>query len=105
CGIFYDQDVVCLRAGAGHALYLGLDGRIHHVNYGGGIDPMVLTDARWVASAIVRCAGDIGVPELIDLLPARPEGAFVCGLCNGSRWMPKEVLASPDGLPICCLRC
>jgi hypothetical protein len=105
CAIFLDRDVVCLQAGGGHAGYLGLDGRIHYVNYGEGFDPVVLTDPREVACVIVRFAGDIGLPELIDLLPVKPQGAVVCGICKGSRWMPPEVLASGDGRPLCCRRC
>jgi hypothetical protein len=105
CTTFYDQEVVCLRAGGGHAAYLGLDGQVHYENYGEGFDAVVLTDPRDVASAIVKCAADIGVPELIDLLPTKPESAFVCGLCKGSRWMPAEVMTSDDGRSICCLRC
>jgi hypothetical protein len=38
CGVFYDEEVVCLRAGSGHAAYLGTDGRVHYENYGEGKD-------------------------------------------------------------------
>lgn len=86
CAVFYDEEVVCLHAGGGHATYLGTDGRIHYENYGEGQDKVVLTDPRSVASIIVKCCADIGVPELIDLLPARPESAVVCRLCEGHRW-------------------
>jgi hypothetical protein len=99
CGVFYDEEVVCLRAGRGHAAYLGTDGRVHYENYGQGKDKVVLTDPRHVASTIAECAGDIGVPELIDLLPARPAHGLVCRLCEGSRW------ASAGGDRWLCLLC
>src|SRR5262245_49415512 len=99
CGVFYDEEVVCLQAGGGHVAYLGTDGRVHYENYGEGRDKVVLTDPRDVASTIVKCAGDIGVPELIDLLPNRPEGAVACRLCEGSRW------ESAGASRWCCRRC
>jgi hypothetical protein len=99
CAIFYDQEVVCLWAGGGHAAYLGLDGRVHYENYGEGFDTVVLTDLRAVASNIVRYAADIGLPELIDLLPAAPLSAVVCRLCEGSRW------ESVESTRWCCRRC
>ena len=102
CGVFYDEEVVCLRSGGGHAAYLGTDGRIHYENYGEGIDKRVLTDPRDVASTIVKCAGDIGMSELIDVLPLRPVNGFVCRLCEGTR---RESPTDPPGQPWCCRRC
>ncbi len=99
CAVFYDEEVVCLIAGGGHAAYLGTDGRIHTENYGEGLEAGVLTDPRDVASTVVRWADAIEMPELIDLLPARPEGAVVCRLCEGRRW---EVAESSQW---CCRLC
>ena len=78
-------------------MYLGTDGRVHYENYGEGLDKMVLTDPRDVASSIVKWAADIGVPELIDLLPDRPEGAVVCRLCEGTRWESLESSCNSSG--------
>jgi hypothetical protein len=105
CGVFYEEEVVCLQAGGGHAAYFGTDGRVHYENYGEGMDKVILNDPRDVASAIVKCAGDIGMPELIDLLPARPANAFVCRLCGGTRWESPASTGDPDGRPWCCRRC
>jgi len=69
------------------------------------MDRVVLTDPRDVASTIVKCAGDIGMPELIDLLPTRPANGFVCLLCEGTRWESPESTGDPDGRPWCCRRC
>jgi hypothetical protein len=103
--VFYEEEVVCLRAGGGHAAYLGTDSRVCYENYGEGKDRVVLTDPRDVASTIVKCAGDIRMPQLIDLLPVRPVSGFVCLLCEGTRWEPPESTGDPDGRPWCCRRC
>jgi hypothetical protein len=105
CGIFYEQEVVCLKAGCGHAAFLRLDGRVFAENYGEGLGPVALTDARDIASVIVRWAGDIAAPELVELLPAKPADAVVCGVCRGSRWLPTAIMAHDDGRPLCCPRC
>ena len=68
-------------------------------NYGEGRDTEVLTDPRDVASTIVKCADDIELPELVELLPTRPVGAVVCRLCEGSRW---ELVGADRW---CCRRC
>lgn len=105
CGIFYDLEVVCLKAGMGHAAFLGLDGRVWAENYGEGVAPEVLTDARDIASVIVRWSGNIGLPDLMELLPAKPITGVQCGVCNGSRWLPTSISVHDDGRPLCCLRC
>jgi hypothetical protein len=105
CGIFYEREVVCLKAGCGHAAFLGLDGRVWAENYGQGLESEVFTDARDIASVIVRWAGNIGLPELVELLPTKPADAFVCGVCGGSRWLPTTIGVHDDGRPLCCLRC
>jgi hypothetical protein len=104
CEVFYEDEVVCLRAGGGHAVYLGTDGRVHYEYYGEGKDRVVLTDPRDVASTIVQCAGDIGMPELIDLLPVRPGSAVVCRLCEGSRCELLATTGDPECRPWCCRR-
>jgi hypothetical protein len=105
CALFYEEDVVCIRAFGGHAAYLGLDGRVSCENYGEGLGPEVLSDPRDVASIIVRFAGDLGIPELIDLLPTRPDGAVACRLCKGSRWESSPPEGESEGGRWCCRRC
>jgi hypothetical protein len=104
CAVFYDQEVVCLRAGGGHATYLGTDGRVHYENYGEGKDCIVLTDPRAIASVIVKCARDIDVPELVGQLPPMPLGGVVCRLCGGSRWESPASTGDAKGQPWCCRR-
>jgi hypothetical protein len=104
CQIFYDLDVVCLKAGGGHAVYLGLNGRGHYENYGEEQDVVVLTDPRALASVIVKWSGAVGLSELIELLPPRPPNGFVCRLCEGSRWEEVELPTSGKD-KLCCRRC
>ncbi|HEX8203411.1 MAG TPA: hypothetical protein VF590_23245 [Isosphaeraceae bacterium] len=103
--MFIEEEVVRLTSGGGHSAYLGLDGRVHRVNYGEGFPPVVLDDPRDIAFALVRWAGDIGLPELVDLLPPAPKGDEVCSLCRGTRFMPAEIMAFSDGRPLYCRRC
>lgn len=105
CGVFYDEEVVCLKAGGGYAAYLGIDGRVHSEYHGEGMDKVVFTDPRDLASTVVRWAGNIGMPELIDVLPARPPNGFVCLLCEGTRWESPESTGDREGMPWCCRRC
>jgi hypothetical protein len=105
CDIFYELEVVHLMAGMGHAAMLGLDGRVWVESFGEGFPPKVLTSARDIASVIVRWADEIELPELVELLPPRPANGFLCGVCNGTRWMPASIMAHSDGQPMCCLRC
>jgi hypothetical protein len=103
--LFINQDVVRLMSGMGRAAYLGLDGRVWVGNLGEGEPPLVLEDVKSVASCIVRWSGTLGLPELVDALPAEPEGGLVCPLCEGSREMPGWVSEKDDGFRYFCKRC
>ena len=103
--VFIDKDVVCLRAGGGHGVYLGLDGRLYYQNIGDGLQPECLVDPREVASALVKFAANINLPELLNQIAARPADGVVCAVCSGTRRMSAEVYGRPDDPPVCCLRC
>lgn len=104
--LFTDENVVRLKSGMGHSAYLGLDGTIYTVAYGEGDPPCILDDPRDIASCVVRWAGCIGMPELVDSLPSIPENAEVCSLCKGSRQMDWEPSADEqDGFQYYCKRC
>jgi hypothetical protein len=51
------------------------------------------------------CAGDIGLPELIELLPHKPEDAVTCRLCQGTRWEEREPSSTSHFERWCCRRC
>ncbi|WP_422929347.1 hypothetical protein [Singulisphaera sp. PoT] len=105
CEIFYEREVVMLQVFMGRASFLDVEGHVWYENFGEGDDPKILRDARDIASEIVRWSGAIGLPELIDMLPSRPETAVVCGICGGSRWFPASMMVSLEGKPLRCLRC
>ena len=93
-------------SGMGRAAYLGLDGRVWIGHLGAGETPCVLHDPKNVASCIVRWAGAIGLPELIESLPPMPADGETCLLCWGSRFMPEEIWpAGEDGHRHVCQRC
>lgn len=90
----------------GHAAYLGLDGRVWLGNLGEGKLPWVVDDPSQFASIIVRWADVVGLPELIESLPAMPEGGEICSLCLGTRGMPEHIWKrSERGLRLFCRRC
>jgi hypothetical protein len=103
--MFVEQEVVRLMSGMGRAAYLGLDGRVWAGNLGEGELPRVLDDPKDVASCIVRWSGAVGLPELVEALPTRPEGGEVCSLCKGTREMPEEIMPRPASCRSFCWRC
>jgi hypothetical protein len=103
--MFVEQEVVRLKAGMGHAAYLGLDGTVYSVNYGEAIPPEVLADPKDVASCILRWAADIGLPELIEALPSLPPDGEVCSLCQGSRYMPDNFIGTEERRWFFCRKC
>lgn len=88
--LFTTDEVVRLMSRMGRACYLGLDGRVWVGNLGEGELPQVLDDPKAVASCIMRWAVDIGLPELVEVLPSMPADGEVCSLCEGSRYMPES---------------
>jgi hypothetical protein len=104
--MFVEEEVVRLMSGMGRAAYLGLNGQVWVGNLGEGQLPRVLEDPKDVASCIVRWAGAVGLPELVEALPPMPEGGEVCSLCKGTREMPEEFIPrAKDGFRYFCQRC
>jgi hypothetical protein len=90
--MFVEEEVVRLMSGMGRAAYLGLDGRVWVGNLGEGESPQALDDPKDVASCLVRWADAVGLPDLVEALPAMPEGGEVCSLCRGTREMPEDIM-------------
>jgi hypothetical protein len=99
--MFVEEEIVRLMSGMGRAAYLGLDGRVWVGNLGEGELPCALDDPKDVASCIVRWAGAVGLPELVEALPKMPDGGEVCSLCKGTREMPEEFIPRAEGLYLC----
>lgn len=103
--LFVEQDVVRLMSGMGRAAYLGFDGTVWVGNLGEGELPIALDDPKEVASCIVRWSGCIGLPELVDALPPKPQHGQICPLCEGTRDMPGWVNDRDDNFRYYCKRC
>lgn len=104
--LFIEGEVVRLMSGMGRAAYLGLDGRVWVGNLGEGELPQVLDDPKEVASVIVRWADAVVLPELVEALPAMPDGGEICSLCKGTREMPEDVWPrTQGGVRPFCQRC
>ncbi len=99
-----EHDAHCLDVGLGTAWYLTLDGRI--LGNGSDWDECPVTEATYVQAcqAIVVGADRTGIAQLLDLLPARPEGALRCRTCWGRRFT-RIVPASPDSPRMVCVAC
>lgn len=104
--LFVEQQVVRLMSSMGRAAYLDLDGCVWVGNLGEGELPRVLDDPKGVASCIVRWAGVVDLPDLVDALPSMPEGGEVCSLCKGAREMPEAIIPpTKDAFRYFCPRC
>lgn len=80
------HEVVILSPGFGPALYLRLDGWIVIWNYMDDEAPVITEDIRSIAAALVIGAKNLSLPELLGLLPSRPDAATDCQKCAGKRW-------------------
>lgn len=100
CRVFHEAEVVCLRARGRGGMFLGIDGRLLFENDG---ERETFSHPRDMAFNIVRCAAAIGVPELIDLLPPKPENGFTCRMCDGTRRQLPQYAGGvePDWCPRC----
>ncbi len=90
------QDAVLLESFIS-STYLTLDGRVLSLDH-------IADDAKLIAvtepgeayAAIVVGAKNLGIEELLDLLPAAPTGATSCPRCDGSRWIAIGPRAGTD---------
>ena len=62
-----------------------LDGRVIIHHYMDNEPPRAAT-MKEAAAGIVIAAKHHAMPELLELLPAKPEGARGCPTCRGERW-------------------
>jgi hypothetical protein len=102
------EDAVVMTLGLGDAMYLALDGRVI-------VDEFTLTeeedkppreakDAKEMYAAIVVGAKQRNAPELLSLLPSRPEAAVDCAACKNSGWFFFGADA-PESLKVICSEC
>jgi hypothetical protein len=71
------------------AAYLTLDGRVIYWDsegFGTGPEkPKETSDLKEIASVLVLASETFALPELLDLIPAMPDGSCKCEQCDGSR--------------------
>ncbi len=96
--VLKSEDAVVMTSGLGPAMYLTFDGRIIIHPYMDDESPREASDPKEAYSAIVVGAKTRGIPELLFLLPPRPNDAMDCSACQSSGWMVfgKDM----DGKPI-----
>jgi hypothetical protein len=89
-GFARDHPVVFLTPGLRGERFLTFDGRVLKRTWNDA-DPGAYetTDIKDIAPALVICAREQGLPELLDLLPPIPPDGIVCPECLGQRaWLP-----------------
>ena len=102
------EDAVVMTLGLGDAMYLTLDGRVIIDEFSlaekDDKPPREAKDATEMYAAIVVGAKQRNAPELLSLLPSRPEAALDCAACENSGWFVFGADA-PESLKVICLEC
>lgn len=95
-----------LDPGLGPAAYLMPDGRVLIDDRGiwGGDRVREATDDEAVA-AIVAGARKRDLPQLLDVLPQKPEAARTCETCSGTRWASIAKNMAGEPISIVCSAC
>ncbi|MFT3772616.1 MAG: hypothetical protein QM820_45070 [Minicystis sp.] len=95
-------DAFLLDPGMGPMTYLTADGRILQDERGWDGDSIVEVTGYDAHAALVVGARKTGIAELLDLMPAAPDGAVACPKCKGTRIAE---LAPGMGLNFPCAAC
>lgn len=104
------EDAVVMTLGLGDAMYLALDGRVIVDEFSLSDEeakpPREAKDAKEMFTAIVVGAKRRNAPELLSLLPSRPETAVDCAACECRGWK-RLAGKDTDGNPaeIVCWEC
>lgn len=84
--IIESEDAVVMFGGFGDPLYLTFDGRVIIEDMLDDIPPREAKTLAEAAMAIVVGAKVRNFPELLSILPKRPQKAIDCKNCNGDGW-------------------
>lgn len=96
------EDAFLLDPGMGPMTYLTADGRVlvdHRTWFGDAVHEASLDDAIPI---LVVGARKTGLPKLLQLIPACPEGGLPCTQCDSERW---DIPAREHGLEHVCGVC
>ena len=82
------EDAVVMTGGMGAAMYLTFDGRVivHDDDLEEETFPREAKDAKEMFTAIIISAKRRNAPELLSLLPSRPNTAVDCVACESHGW-------------------
>jgi len=84
--IVKSEDAVVMFYGLGDPLYLAFDGRVIIQDMLDDIPPREAKDLKEAAMAVVVGAKVRKFPELLSILPERPENAVDCENCDKTGW-------------------
>lgn len=84
--IVKSENAVVMFYGMGDPLYLTLDGRVIIQDMLDEVPPREAETLIEAAIAVVVGAKVRDFPELLSILPARPENALDCGNCENTGW-------------------
>lgn len=103
---FAANEVVRIKGGMGYGTYVGTDGRVIIWNHGEDEEPQEATHPKHVASVIVRWAKNVGMEELISLLPAKPPDGVICDFCGGERNTSlRKIFSQAEDEEVLCPKC
>ena len=81
-----DGEALLVDGGIGYGAYVSPGGDIFLETYGIDEEPRPKIDRSAHARAMVAILGARHMPELVELIPPRPEDAVTCSKCSGKGW-------------------
>lgn len=81
------HDAFLLDPGMGPMLYLTTDGRVLVDERAWDGDNVREATDDEATAALVAGAANTSIAALLDLIPAKPDGAVDCAMCSATRWL------------------
>lgn len=103
------EDAIVMTLGMGAAMYLTLDGRIIIDEDDLWLEktepPRQAKDEKEMFAAVIIGARRRNAPELLSLLPPRPDNACSCQDCAGNGWRQFGIDTDGNPVEIICMSC